>query len=82
MDSLYQFIPDAQTAVIFIVFVFLWSRRTMARDTQNAETIQLMAAHNKESMQLAADCMERMMGILMAAYVAEAQEVNEKTPRK
>ena len=37
--SLFSFVPDAGATVIFIVFMFLWHKRTMARDKQFAETL-------------------------------------------
>lgn len=37
--SLFSFVPDAGATVIFIVFMFLWHKRTMARDKQFADTL-------------------------------------------
>lgn len=40
--TLFSFVPDAGATVIFIVFMFLWHKRTMARDKQFAETLTVI----------------------------------------
>jgi len=52
--SLFSFIPDAGATVIFIVFMFLWHRRTMARDKQFAETLTAIMAALMECVKQAA----------------------------
>jgi hypothetical protein len=41
-NALYSFIPDAGATVVFIVFMWLWHKRTMARDSMFHETMQGM----------------------------------------
>lgn len=38
MENLYGYIPEYGATVVFVVFMLLWHKRTMARDAQFHET--------------------------------------------
>lgn len=42
--SILPLVPDAGATVVFLVFMFLWHKRTMARDKQFAEALTAVMA--------------------------------------
>lgn len=42
-SELFSFLPDMGATVVFIVFMYLWHRRTMARDEQFHKSIEMFS---------------------------------------